>query len=182
MRIVETFRGKPLTDHQPGLEQICMSANDLYVMREGKRRDFDNLRWMLADCNIPVDELAVEQVGRSAIEKLNEGQRMEMLMKGHVLTRMGEKSWPTPGGGASYHYEPAIRSSWMRMWFPSLSEANAHFMKVHGKPYSKLEDGTLSSTYAPPGCVESREYTRDRNQGIERRTLQRNQPLMVDWD
>lgn len=182
MRVITTFRGKPLSEHQAGLEQICMSVHDLFIVRDGKRKDCQVLHWMLAECNIKINELAKEQLG-SVIDKLTDSQRSELLMKGHVLTRSGDRSWPTPGGGATYHYEPAIRDYGCRMWFPTLQEANDHFKKVCEYEYVQRADGTFGATYAPPGCVESREYTLDRtNGGPKRGAVQRAKPLMVDWD
>jgi hypothetical protein len=46
MRVITTFRGKPLSEHQAGLEQICMSVNDLFIVRDGQlaKLSIGNLR------------------------------------------------------------------------------------------------------------------------------------------
>lgn len=157
MKTITALRGQPLPNN---IDAIHIGPTALYIIQSGHRRDFGDVRALLGACELPLAELASE-CGISLA--LKEGEQMELLMHGYLLTRRGDKTWPTPPSGATYNYEPSLRSSWVQLWFASLSEANAHFQRVCKSQFQKRSDGALSATRRRPGCIESREFTRQCN-------------------
>ena len=138
-----------------GKFKICLK--DLSVSVDGNRRNFGDLQSLLNFCEIPLAELARER----GLLALDPAQQREMLVNGHILTRQGTRTWAMPQGGGSYHYEPALRSSWQTLWFPTLAEANSHFRKVCKTPYGDGDNGTLCADFSRPNCWVSRMYTRN---------------------
>ena len=142
-----------------GKFKICLE--DLSVVSvDGNRRNYGDLQSLLDACKIPLAELARER----GLLALTKNQQMEMLVNGYILTRQGTRTWAPPQGGGSYHYEPALRSSWQTLWFPTIAAANEHFRKVckaRKAPYVDGDNGTLSANFSHPNCWESRMFTRN---------------------